>query len=176
MPPSEPGFAPHRLPGLADINCQSVPPLGRCAVAQNRLAAVNRRATHVWPRLAALAIAACLSLLPWHQAAALEQVSLQLKWKHQFQFAGYYQALEQGFYRDAGLDVAIREAVPISTSPKRLPAAMPILASATSASWANGRRAGGWSFWLLSSSTPRPSFWCRAGPTSAACRNCAAAR
>lgn len=81
-------------------------------MAQNRLAAVNRRATHVWPRLAALAIAACLSLLPWHQAAALEQVSLQLKWKHQFQFAGYYQALEQGFYRDAGLDVAIREGGP----------------------------------------------------------------
>lgn len=38
----------------------------------------------------------------------LEKVSLQLKWKHQFQFAGYYAALEQGYYRDAGLDVEIR--------------------------------------------------------------------
>ncbi len=37
---------------------------------------------------------------------------MQLKWKHQFQFAGYYQALEQGFYRDAGLDVTIREGGP----------------------------------------------------------------
>jgi len=37
---------------------------------------------------------------------------MQLKWKHQFQFAGYYQALEQGFYCDAGLDVTIREGGP----------------------------------------------------------------
>jgi class 3 adenylate cyclase/ABC-type nitrate/sulfonate/bicarbonate transport system substrate-binding protein len=81
-------------------------------VAQSRLAAVKDRATQVWPKLATLAIAACLLLLPLHQAAALEQVSLQLKWKHQFQFAGYYAALEQGFYRDAGLDVTIREGGP----------------------------------------------------------------
>jgi class 3 adenylate cyclase/ABC-type nitrate/sulfonate/bicarbonate transport system substrate-binding protein len=56
-----------------------------------------------------LAAAACLVLLASYPAAALDQVSLQLKWKHQFQFAGYYAALEQGFYRDAGLDVTIRE-------------------------------------------------------------------
>src|SRR4051812_8694933 len=59
-----------------------------------------------------LIMAACLVLLASHPAAALDQVSLQLKWKHQFQFAGYYAALEQGFYRDAGLDVAIREGGP----------------------------------------------------------------
>jgi PAS domain S-box-containing protein len=40
----------------------------------------------------------------------LEEVTLQLKWKHQFQFAGYYAALEKGFYRQAGLDVKIVEA------------------------------------------------------------------
>lgn len=34
---------------------------------------------------------------------------LQLKWLHQFQFAGYYAALEKGFYKDVGLDVDIRE-------------------------------------------------------------------
>jgi class 3 adenylate cyclase/ABC-type nitrate/sulfonate/bicarbonate transport system substrate-binding protein/HAMP domain-containing protein len=45
-------------------------------------------------------------------ALALEQVSLQLKWKHQFQFAGYYAAVEKGFYRDNGLDVSIREGGP----------------------------------------------------------------
>lgn len=39
----------------------------------------------------------------------LEKVALQLKWHHQFQFAGYYAALEKGFYRDAGLDVRIIE-------------------------------------------------------------------
>ena len=53
-------------------------------------------------------MAAGLVLLAPHPAAALDQVSMQLKWKHQFQFAGYYAALEQGFYRDAGLNVTIR--------------------------------------------------------------------
>jgi class 3 adenylate cyclase/ABC-type nitrate/sulfonate/bicarbonate transport system substrate-binding protein len=62
--------------------------------------------------LGRLVMAACLVLLAAHSAAALDQVSLQLKWKHQFQFAGYYAALEQGFYRNAGLDVAIREGGP----------------------------------------------------------------
>src|ERR1700736_2218650 len=59
-----------------------------------------------------LIMAACLVVLASHPAAALDLVSLQLKWKHQFQFAGYYAALEQGFYRDAGLDVTIREGGP----------------------------------------------------------------
>ena len=59
-----------------------------------------------------LIMAAGLVLLAPHPAAALDQVSMQLKWKHQFQFAGYYAALEQGFYRDAGLDVTIREGGP----------------------------------------------------------------
>jgi len=45
-------------------------------------------------------------------ALGLEQVSLQLKWKHQFQFAGYYAAVEKGFYRDNGLDVSVREGGP----------------------------------------------------------------
>lgn len=37
------------------------------------------------------------------------KVRLQLKWKHQFQFAGYYAANEKGFYRDRGIDVEIIE-------------------------------------------------------------------
>ncbi|MEP6837043.1 MAG: ABC transporter substrate-binding protein [Bradyrhizobium sp.] len=45
-------------------------------------------------------------------ASALERVSLQLKWLHQFQFAGYYVALEKGYYRDAGFDVEIRAGGP----------------------------------------------------------------
>lgn len=40
---------------------------------------------------------------------ANEKVVLQLKWLHQFQFAGYYAAIEKGFYKDVGLDVAIRQ-------------------------------------------------------------------
>ena len=35
----------------------------------------------------------------------LEHVALQLKWFHQFQSAGYYAAIEQGYYRAAGLHV-----------------------------------------------------------------------
>ncbi|MDY0051875.1 MAG: diguanylate cyclase [Aliarcobacter sp.] len=38
-----------------------------------------------------------------------EKVSLQLKWLHQFQFAGYYAAKEKGFYAAEGLDVEIKE-------------------------------------------------------------------
>ncbi len=44
-----------------------------------------------------------------HPLEPLETVTLQLRWFHQFQFAGYYAALEQGYYREAGLDVIIQE-------------------------------------------------------------------
>jgi len=37
-----------------------------------------------------------------------EKVSLQLQWLDQFQFAGYYMAVEKGFYKEAGLDVTIK--------------------------------------------------------------------
>ncbi|MCG8000452.1 MAG: ABC transporter substrate-binding protein [Candidatus Thiodiazotropha lotti] len=38
-----------------------------------------------------------------------QSVVLQLKWKHQFQFAGYYAAKAKGYYRELGLEVEIRE-------------------------------------------------------------------
>ena len=44
-------------------------------------------------------------------AMAVEKVSLQLRWDHQFQFAGYYAAQWQGYYADAGFDVDIRSAI-----------------------------------------------------------------
>lgn len=51
----------------------------------------------------------CL-LFPFaHAAPAVQQVSLQLDWKHQFEFAGFYAAKEKGFYREAGLDVELFE-------------------------------------------------------------------
>lgn len=53
-----------------------------------------------------------LLLLTACPSQALEQVALQLKWTHAFQFAGYYAAKEQGYYREAGLEVDIREAPP----------------------------------------------------------------
>jgi ABC-type nitrate/sulfonate/bicarbonate transport system substrate-binding protein len=43
-----------------------------------------------------------------------KEVILQLKWKHQFQFAGYYAAIKKGFYREAGLEVHLKELAPDS--------------------------------------------------------------
>jgi PAS domain S-box-containing protein len=45
-------------------------------------------------------------------AAGADKVRLQLKWQHQFQFAGYYAAQAQGYYRNAGLEVEILPATP----------------------------------------------------------------
>ncbi len=45
-------------------------------------------------------------------ASAADSVVLQLKWRHAFQFAGYYMAKELGYYEAAGLDVDIRAAAP----------------------------------------------------------------
>jgi PAS domain S-box-containing protein len=39
----------------------------------------------------------------------LKPISIQLKWKNQFQFAGFYMAKELGFYKDVGLDLEIKE-------------------------------------------------------------------
>jgi len=57
-----------------------------------------------------------LLLLATVAAHAEETIVLQLKWFHQFQFAGYYAAEEKGFYKAEGLNVEIREG-----SPKRPP-------------------------------------------------------
>ena len=54
----------------------------------------------------------CFLAIPARADHHLTPVSLQLKWYHQFQFAGYYAALEKGYYREAGLDVTIREGKP----------------------------------------------------------------
>ncbi len=39
----------------------------------------------------------------------LQKVTLQLNWVHQAQFAGLYVAKEKGYYKEAGLDVDIKE-------------------------------------------------------------------
>ncbi|MBN2869638.1 MAG: diguanylate cyclase [Campylobacterales bacterium] len=39
----------------------------------------------------------------------LEKVSVQMSWKFQFEYAGFIAAKEKGFYREAGLDVELRE-------------------------------------------------------------------
>ena len=45
-------------------------------------------------------------------AGELTPVTLQLQWVAQAQFAGYYAAVDQGFYEDEGLDVTIVEGGP----------------------------------------------------------------
>ncbi|MCK5111498.1 MAG: ABC transporter substrate-binding protein [Arcobacteraceae bacterium] len=39
----------------------------------------------------------------------IKRVSLQLQWKHAFQFAGYYIAKEKGYYKNVGIDLEIKE-------------------------------------------------------------------
>jgi len=45
-------------------------------------------------------------MLSW-AAPELQPITLQLRWLHQFQFAGYHMAKEKGFYQREGLDVTI---------------------------------------------------------------------
>lgn len=49
-------------------------------------------------------------------SSPVQKVELVIKWKHQFQFAGYYAAVEKGFYSDLGIDVEIIEAKPNASS------------------------------------------------------------
>jgi ABC-type nitrate/sulfonate/bicarbonate transport system substrate-binding protein len=61
------------------------------------------------PRITALAAALLCALLALPRpGGAAEAVVLQLSGPATFEFAGYYAALWQGYYRDAGLDVTIR--------------------------------------------------------------------
>jgi NitT/TauT family transport system substrate-binding protein len=83
-----------------------------------------RRARWFW--LAALLVAALLAVVgcggaedgeaggtgTGEEPAELQPVTVQLKWVTQAQFAGYYAALDQGYYEDEGLDVTIRPGGP----------------------------------------------------------------
>ncbi|MDD2774573.1 MAG: ABC transporter substrate-binding protein [Gallionella sp.] len=60
--------------------------------------------TRIWMR--GWVVLFCLSA---HTAFAQTAVVMQLRWQHQFQFAGYYAALRNGYYKDAGLDVTLKE-------------------------------------------------------------------
>lgn len=49
-------------------------------------------------------------------ASEKDTIKLQLKWRHQFQFAGYYAALIKGYYKEEGLNVQLISGGP-SVSP-----------------------------------------------------------
>jgi two-component system sensor histidine kinase/response regulator len=72
------------------------------------LLSASRIASRFISRSALLPVA--LGLCVAAPATALEQVTVQLKWRHQFQFAGFYAAQDKGYYRDAGLEVTLLEA------------------------------------------------------------------
>ena len=42
----------------------------------------------------------------------LSSVRVQLKWFHQYQFAGFYAAIDKGYFQQAGLDVTLIEGGP----------------------------------------------------------------
>ncbi len=56
-----------------------------------------------------LTLVLLVSSLVAQEFHALEKVSLQLHWKYQFEFAGFIAAKEMGYYKDAGLDVTLKE-------------------------------------------------------------------
>ncbi|THV21371.1 ABC transporter substrate-binding protein [Peteryoungia ipomoeae] len=70
-------------------------------------------------KLASLLLSAAVSLTAM-QAAAADKVTLQLKWVTQAQFAGYYVALDKGFYEEEGLEVEIKPGGPDIAPPQVL--------------------------------------------------------
>jgi diguanylate cyclase (GGDEF)-like protein len=63
------------------------------------------------------ALTTVLLALVSHSASASTEFRLQLRWMHQFQFAGYYMALEKGYYEKAGLSVELIEGGPHALEP-----------------------------------------------------------
>ena len=61
---------------------------------------------------------ASATLLMLAGAASAEDVTLQLKWVTQAQFAGYYVAADQGFYEEEGLNVTIKPGGPDIAPPQ----------------------------------------------------------
>ena len=55
----------------------------------------------------AMVVAVGCSATPGASTAAKIPISLQLQWFPQAQFAGYFAALDKGYYADEGLDVTI---------------------------------------------------------------------
>jgi hypothetical protein len=68
---------------------------GGAAVAVPLLS-INKTMQHRWFVLALLYLLAASGQAS--SADELERVTQQLEWSHQFQFAGWYAAIEQGFY------------------------------------------------------------------------------
>ncbi len=44
-----------------------------------------------------------------NSSESLTPIKLQLNWNHQFEFAGFYAAIKQGYYKEVGLNVSIQD-------------------------------------------------------------------
>jgi len=103
---------------VRDDTSQAGGPLTRLLEAHDKVAgmvcawSVNRELRGL---LLVLACATTALFYDGALAASPDKVRLQLKWFHQFQFAGYYAAQSKGFYRDAGLEVELLEGAPEHT-------------------------------------------------------------
>lgn len=69
------------------------------------------------PRVLVGGISACLIVFSFIQVGltqekSMEKVTLALQWVTQCQFAGYYVALDQGYYRQQGIDLTITPGAP----------------------------------------------------------------
>lgn len=108
---------------------------------------------HVFAFLLALAVCNAIAQTPMPSAkesaerstrarASLNSVSIQLSWKYQFEFAAFVAALEKGYYRDAGLNVSVREWMPgvnVAKDVAEGKADFGVLASSLVVERANGR-------------------------------------
>lgn len=55
-----------------------------------------------------LSVLLCITTSLSASSDKLEKITLQLQWKDQFEFAGFYAAKEKGFYKEVGLDVIFK--------------------------------------------------------------------
>ena len=67
-----------------------------------------------------LTLAAAGMTMSSSMAFAADKLTLQLQWVTQAQFAGYYVALDKGYYDDEGLDVTIKPGGPDIAPPQVL--------------------------------------------------------
>ena len=103
---------------MRDDTSQADGPLTRLLESRDKVAGmVCARSVNRELRRLLLGVALAMTALFHGNAFAVppEKVKLQLKWFHQFQFAGYYAAQSKGFYRDEGLDVELLEGAPEHT-------------------------------------------------------------
>lgn len=57
-------------------------------------------------------LASVSAAFPSYAESSINNIVIQLRWFHQFQFAGYYAAVEKGYYEQEGINVVLRNGDP----------------------------------------------------------------